>query len=198
MSLCECGCGGVTPIASQTDARRGYQKGQHQRYLRYHNAPSAKPPQTPDAALDKYLTPGGPADCWEWQASRSPRGYGKVKIKGRELRAHRVAYEAAKGPIPTGLIVRHTCDNPPCCNPAHLLVGTSADNSADMLERRRQLLGEQVDRAKLTAQDVVEIRARYAAGERCASIARDFPVGWSAIKDVVRRATWAHVEDVAS
>lgn len=78
---------------------------------------------------------GGPAACWPWKGAwRTEKGYGRIlkdRRKGRALRAHRVAWELAHGPIPLGLCVCHACDNPPCCNPAHLFLGTMLDNNRD-------------------------------------------------------------------
>jgi hypothetical protein len=73
----------------------------------------------------------GPDDCWEWQGARS-HGYGRLRLRRRLFLAHRVAYTLAKGPIPPGAVVMHACDNPPCCNPAHLSLGTMLDNARDM------------------------------------------------------------------
>lgn len=75
--------------------------------------------------------------CWPWQAGTFAKGYGMFNIRRDEYGkqhteyAHRIAYVLAKGDIPPGLVVRHTCDNPPCCNPDHLLLGTQADNIND-------------------------------------------------------------------
>jgi hypothetical protein len=71
--------------------------------------------------------------CWEYAGKRNDRGYGIA----RERRAHRISYEHHHGPVPAGLFVRHSCDNPPCVNPEHLQVGTHADNMRDMVQRRR-------------------------------------------------------------
>lgn len=78
----------------------------------------------------------GPDDCWEWQAGKSSFGYGAFGINGRSHRAHRVA-KMLSGVDLGDQIVRHACDNPACCNPAHLLLGTLADNNRDMWERNR-------------------------------------------------------------
>lgn len=74
-----------------------------------------------------------PGGCWEYNGRRDPSGYGIHA----HIRMHRVSFELHKGPIPDGLLVRHTCDNPPCINPEHLITGTRADNVADMIARGR-------------------------------------------------------------
>ena len=73
------------------------------------------------------------SDCIEWTGARSSNGYGR---HGKRY-AHRMAWEQAHGPIPDGLVVRHSCDNPPCVNVEHLLLGTQADNVEDARARRR-------------------------------------------------------------
>lgn len=76
--------------------------------------------------------------CWEWQGTRSSTGYGVMHWDGRLTGAHRIAWTLIhEEPIPDGLVVRHTCDNRPCVRPDHLLIGTRADNSRDMVERGR-------------------------------------------------------------
>lgn len=79
----------------------------------------------------------GPEECWPWKGSRTRGGYGHASREGKSVRAHRVAYQLAKGLIPAGLVVRHKCDNPPCCNPAHLELGTHKQNKDDSIQRGR-------------------------------------------------------------
>ncbi len=75
---------------------------------------------------------GGANACWPWTGSRLPTGYGQVyQAGGQRLLAHRTAWELENGPIPDGMRVLHHCDNPPCCNPGHLFLGTDADNMND-------------------------------------------------------------------
>ena len=92
--------------------------------------------------------------CWVWTGIKH-RGYGRFGQRGR---SHRIAYEATVGPIPEGASVCHHCDNPPCCNPAHLFVGTNADNVADMVAKGRQAKG---DRHGLRLHpEILELRSR--------------------------------------
>ena len=79
-----------------------------------------------------------PGECWEWQASCDDSGYGTFRHQGKMKKAHRLAWVfCGRGPIPDGLVVMHSCDNPPCCNPAHLSLGTVADNNRDRHDKGR-------------------------------------------------------------
>jgi len=81
------------------------------------------------AKVDKSA---GEDACWLWTARTSDGGYGRFNaISTQGIQAHRYAWEQVNGPIPKGLLVCHTCDNPPCCNPAHLFLGTNTDNARD-------------------------------------------------------------------
>lgn len=134
-----------------------------------------------------------PHICWPWLARRNGKGYGQIWFDNRMEQAPRAAWQLAVGPIPEGLKVLHTCDNPPCCNPAHLYVGTIADNHADMVRRGRQVLppiGERHWNSKLKEADVLAIRALKAQGVPTKDVAVMFGVNRSTIKIIIRGITW--------
>ena len=139
-------------------------------------------------------------DCWEWRGARKKSGYGNVRIDGIYRVSHRVAFELANGDIPDGYLVCHICDNPPCCNPTHLMLGVPKSNAADMLIKNRQkrpeyaARGERNANAKLTSQDVAEIRRRYQEKEANQyQLAEAFGVSQASIGAIIRRKTWRHV-----
>lgn len=136
---------------------------------------------------------GGPDACWEWQGAKQATGYGNLQIDGRSVRAHRLAWSLAHGPVPDGMLVCHRCDNRPCCNPAHLFLGTHAENLADMAAKGRSSRGSHRPATTLTVKDVRGIRARVAAGEPRSAVARDHGISNSAVSMIVRRKTWKHV-----
>lgn len=154
--------------------------------------------------LEQYLEPGEPNDCWEWPGTRNQQGYGIIDERGKKYRASRLMYERHKGPIPDGLLVCHTCDNPPCCNPLHLFLGTHKDNMQDAVRKGRLCTGERAklrDRcrgedhgmARLTESDVRAIRAARSAGHTVTGIARDWGISLGAASLIVNRKRWAHV-----
>lgn len=83
---------------------------------------------------------GGSDSCWTWTAGGHVNGYGELRAGRRLVRAHRLAWEIANGPIPDRMHVLHSCDNPPCCNPLHLSVGTNTDNHRDMVNKQRHVV----------------------------------------------------------
>lgn len=140
------------------------------------------------------------AGCWIWTAARDAWGYGIFRKSAYvPARAHRWTYEQAYGPIPEGMLVCHKCDNPPCVNPAHLFLGTDLDNNRDRAAKGRSSrtnspVGENSWRAKLTTQEVMEIRARYAAGGiYYRELAEEYGVSTNHIGRLVRGDEWKHV-----
>lgn len=98
--------------------------------------------------------------CWNWKLSKNNKGYGLARVDGKLMTAHRLSYVVYVDQIPDGLHVLHTCDNPACCNPIHLFVGTASDNAADRSSKGRSAVvsGSANGRAKLTEKDVIAIR----------------------------------------
>lgn len=153
----------------------------------------------------------GPDECWEWQAARFPAGYGRFRVGPRMEYAHRVSYQLNIGPISPGYEVCHHCDNPPCVNPRCLFAGTRAENVDDAVSKGRIASGERhglrrhpeavnpprgerSGTAKLTTEQVLAIRARYArGGVTYAELGRSFGISTTQAGSIVRREKWAHV-----
>lgn len=148
------------------------------------------------ARFDSKTKPDG--DCIVWIAS-TRRGYGCFQTAdmsvGKQVThaAHRWNYEQLVGPIPTGLVLMHSCDRPRCVNVEHLKPGTHKDNRADAVSKLRHRHGEAHHSARLTRALVIEIRQRLAAGESRRLVARSMRVGCTAIDDIARGHTWRHV-----
>lgn len=169
------------------------------------------PNLTPDQIASfhgRVASTGGPAECWIWMGSFGTKGYGQFYVGGSDyltFSAPRIAYFLATGTDPGELIMRHSCDNPPCCNPAHLSTGTPKDNAADRDSRNRSLkgdahrwhidpnFGERNGNSKLTAVQVSEIRSLYTTASDRRSLASKFGVKPCSISDIVFRRTWTHI-----
>jgi len=130
--------------------------------------------------------------CWNWMGV-TKKGYGYLRVIDKRCRAHRVAYEIWKGPIPDGLLIRHKCDNRACVNPEHLETGTDADNMRDKVERNRQIKGEKHGHSKLTEQQVCEIKVLLADTITCTEIAKQFNVNRTAISHIKHNKNWKHI-----
>jgi hypothetical protein len=153
---------------------------------------SGRPPVAPASRfwskVDKTDT------CWLWTAGLDISGYGRFFDGTKESKAHRWAFQDDAGPIPSGAIVLHSCDERMCVNPAHLRLGTHDDNMADMRARGRQARGCRTNTAKLTADDVVVIRELFAAGGVSqAALARKYGVTSGLVSTIVRGETWSHI-----
>ena len=133
------------------------------------------------AKVDK-TTPDG---CWVWTRSCFSNGYGQFRVAMGESprRAHRVSWEIHSGGIPDGLLVLHTCDNPPCVRPDHLFLGDDAANAADKVSKGRQ--SRVGSRGKLAPTQVQEIRQRASRGESMRSLGREFGVDGSNVSRLV-------------
>ena len=130
----------------------------------------------------RYVTTSNEG-CWEWQGGRHPKGHGKfLGDGGKRTYAHRFSYSLWVGPIPSGMNVLHRCDNPPCVNPAHLFLGSTADNNADMRAKGRQERGPTHHDAKEPTEVVLRAREMAAGGVNRADIARQLGVSYWTVR----------------
>ena len=138
----------------------------------------------------------GEDDCWEWIGCVNSKGYGRVRSQGREYRTHQLAWILTHGDTRNGLCVLHECDNPPCCNPKHLFLGTNADNTTDMVRKGRLVSspGDAHGRAKLTSRQVLMMRALWNTGEFTRKeLAIYFEISHPHAARIVRRGEWRHI-----
>lgn len=141
----------------------------------------------------------GTTGCWLWTGALSVDGYGRMRVGSSPRLAHRLSYEHHVAPISDGMFVLHRCDVPGCVNPAHLFLGTNADNMSDMVRKGRsktprRCRGERVHGAKLTADAVRAIRDLGRAGVPQRGIAARVGVSQRAVLRVLHRKTWRHVQ----
>lgn len=131
--------------------------------------------------------------CWLWTASTDKKGYGYFA----GTRAHRFALHLDRpeyfNPLLSDLLVLHRCDNPSCVRASHLFLGTSKDNSQDMVQKNRVARGSRIGISKLTEEAVKEIRRRFTAGERQHVLVKAFGVSNTVIRMIIRRKTWTHI-----
>lgn len=160
--------------------------------------------------------------CWVWIKSKNDKGYGWCKMLG-ECKAHRVSYRLFVGDIPDGKMVLHKCDNPSCVNPLHLLLGNQEVNMSDMTTKNRQAQGDRhgavikpwtvargakhgshtkphkIPRGirhgccRLSENDVLAIRKRYASGEQQKTLANEYKVHKGTVYKIVTRLIWTHI-----
>jgi hypothetical protein len=148
-----------------------------------------------DALFWAQVQRGSEDDCWPWLGYQDAAGYGRTNKCGEHF-AHRVAWVLTQGQIPTGLKVLHTCDNPPCCNPAHLYLGTQLENMRDMVQRGRggDHRGQRNGRARISESDVCRIRSEREMGQTQGQLAALFGVGQQAISRLLAGKSWGHVQ----
>lgn len=142
--------------------------------------------------LARYTAPPNERGCCEWTGKRNKQGYGDIKWRGKTWRVNRLTWMDAHGPIPDGMQVLHTCDNPPCRTLEHLFLGTPLANMRDKYAKGRENVakGQRVAGAKLTPDMVRTIRSDH---RRLADIAADYSVSRSTINRVQLGQCWAHV-----
>jgi hypothetical protein len=147
--------------------------------------------------MDRVMSHVASADangCRKWTGTTGAWGHGLVGGCGRRaspLRAHRVTYEDAFGPIPRGIFVLHACNVAQCVNPLHLYAGTAKQNTADMIRAGTFPRGERTAMAKLTIASVDQIRREYDGTETLRAVGVRYGVSAATIHRVIHRHSWA-------
>lgn len=139
------------------------------------------------------------SDCWEYSGGKDAAGYGAVYAMSETLRAHRVSYEHFNGSIPEGLMICHSCDNPPCVNPKHLWPGTNRDNMIDMASKGRggKARGTQNGTAKITPEDAIEIY-NLKGKEEGYKIAERYGITGAAVSSIQNGKNWSWITSPSS
>lgn len=188
--LCACGCGKNTKRAPYTRKETGWIKGHPIRFLLGH---SGKWKSMPLADRFWVRVLKHPDDgCWEWIGSRDTLGYGVLRIKKKNVRAHRLSLELSGVSIPQGMLVCHKCDQPKCVKPDHLVIGTQKDNMADAARKMRLPHSEGHSGTTLLSNDVVAIRTSYASGESSVSIAARYKISKQEVWRIAHGDRWVN------
>lgn len=167
-------------------------------------------PRDPAARWWSKVDRRGDDECWPWKKACFEKGYGAFRLGPKQVKAHRFGYELLVGPLGPGENVLHHCDNPPCCNPAHLFIGSHRDNAHDRERKGRgryrtvgplapkpklsRARGERHGMAKMDAEKVRKIRRLRADGLSQSRIATIVGISQENVSSVLRGRTWRHVE----
>lgn len=158
---------------------------------------------TLEQRLWSRIKKGTPDECWYWTGAHTPAGYGVISVNNHMTTAHRIVYILIYGEVDDNLIVCHTCDNPPCCNPNHLFIGTHKTNAEDKVKKGRQprgdkisfrMRGEKNPHSILTKKQVFEIRkAVINKTDTQRQLAAKHGVQVACISKIITRRTWKHI-----
>lgn len=144
-------------------------------------------PETPKYSIEDILSKVNKvkSGCWNWTGPKISKGYGRISFQNEHLIAHRLVYILLKGEIPKGMNLCHTCDNPECCNPDHMFIGTQKDNMIDCLKKNRSAS------AKLKYEEVKAIRSLTKIGIDSKQLALLYGVSNKQIKRIIKGTAWA-------
>jgi hypothetical protein len=148
---------------------------------------------SPECAIAFNSTINRLTDCWEKQHKGTQGGYCNTSFRSEVDYSHRFSYRHLVGPIPEGQVVRHKCDNPKCCNPDHLEIGTYHQNMEDMRSRGRSAVGTRNARSKLSEEQVRDIAT---SDEDYNTLGRKYSVHPSNIRSIKNGNTWSHVTGI--
>lgn len=133
-------------------------------------------------------------ECWEWMGQKK-FGYGVIAIERKSVKATRLMYYFFKGFVPETKLIMHSCDNPSCVNPSHLSLGTNQENINDSINKGRSARGERTGRAKLTEEQVREIRRTYHNGTASTyELSKVYKIDPSNVFRIINREYWKHVK----
>ncbi len=175
-----------------------HRSGSKQEILKEDQMPNYKCtplPHLSDSDIARYWTKvdvGGPDDCWPWKAA-CVVGYGAFRVGGKTVRSHRVAIFLSSGKDPAPYLACHACDNPPCCNPAHLFTGTLIDNALDRDRKGRGVIGTKNGQSKLSERDVEEIK-KLCGQKSYSEIGKLFNITPGAISMIRHGLRWKHLD----
>jgi HNH endonuclease len=194
----------MTNEEKRTYAKERYQIRKELKAKGQFFANAGRPVNTPDVLWSK-VDKKGPNECWPWNGYKNEQGYGRTWIDDKGYYAHRVIFNLAfpnviqisapKDTEETGFLL-HKCDNPCCCNPSHLFVGTHGDNMADKAAKGRSpdFSGDNGPRCKLTMQQANEIRQRRKNGVSAKQLAVESGISLSSIKTLLAGKSYIQKE----
>jgi hypothetical protein len=145
--------------------------------------------------LMRYVQVGNENECWPFVGTTDAKGYGMVQYDGSMRGAHRASYIVHKGQIPEGMLIMHSCDNPPCCNPKHLSLGTKKSNYDDMINkgRSKKLSGENHPHSKWTVAQILEMRSLKDKGYSTRQICEIYKMSFANANKIFNRKLWKHI-----
>lgn len=189
-------------VAISCDRPHKYRDMCGKHYTRWYRGQDINAKTRVDRTIDERLwhQVDKSGDCWEWHGACDQHGYGHINIgKNKKKKTHRLSWEFANGPIPDGLCVLHTCDNPKCVKPEHLWLGTYKDNMQDCIAKGRFVFlkskpGEENNHAKLHDGDIRVIRDLAESGLKPRYTSEFLGIDRSCVHRIINREAWSHVE----
>jgi len=172
---------------------------QTRKILREPNGRMLKYPRTVEFQKQHFMGYVKKEDsCWIWVGGRFDDGYGSYWFNEKNVHANRVSYLLFKGPIPTGMFVCHSCDNPTCVNPEHLWLGTQFENVRDKYNKGRAAVGEKCRQSHLTAQDVADMRTEKKLNPSTpySAIASRFGISKCCTMRIIKGMSWSHLNSI--
>jgi HNH endonuclease len=180
--ICQCGCGQEIPY-------KKHHKKYPPKFIKGHsNRVRKRKPYDVEKAFWERVDKKSDDECWEWKGYLTHRGYGQLKVKQKNVYAHRYSYELHYGRIPDNLLVCHKCDNRKCVNPSHLFLGTQKDNIHDMDKKGRRVV--RPGTMKITRRDANEIRLLHKKGISVNELSKRYGLQPCTIRNIIAYRIW--------